>query len=62
MKAFCDPGGWDDDDEPLLSPLDALEVEVAENPITGRLFDPTGVVLLELRERHTVPFGFRGSR
>lgn len=59
------PVWWPDDEfgdeppAPALGPLEALGVEVEDNPVTGVLLDQRGAVLLELCERAMVPFGFQ---
>lgn len=59
--------GYEPDDD-ALEPTDAgidvwpsttIEVLETDNPIVGTLYDANGGVLVELRERRTVPFGYR---
>jgi hypothetical protein len=47
----ADSDGW--------PPLDALEVHEHPNPVVATLHAPDGAVLIELRERRQVPFGYR---
>lgn len=35
------------------------ELWESDNPVVGVLFDPSGGVLIEVRERPVVPFGFQ---
>jgi hypothetical protein len=44
------------DEEPIDPPKP--ELEVTDNPVTGVLLGPDGRVLVEFRERATLPFGF----
>lgn len=54
------PRGWGDTDdpEPVLSP-EVPQVDEADNPIVAVLLDAAGDVISCVRERRTVPFGFR---
>lgn len=55
------------DDEPLhwpepeasgLEPMQGIEVHMEDNPVVAQLYHPDGSILLELRQRNTVPIGF----
>lgn len=52
----------DADEEPAdIAPWpgSAPGVTETENPVTATLYGPDGAVLIEIRERQTVPFGYR---
>lgn len=55
----CDPDAWWWLDVP--APIDAppVEVEVDPNPVVAQLVDVNGAVLIEVRQRRVVPFGFQ---
>lgn len=40
-------------------PAGAPEVTETENPVIARLYGPDGAIFAEVRERRTVPFGYR---
>jgi hypothetical protein len=52
----------DEDEVPLLGPIEAMQVEVTENPVIATFEAVDGTALLEVTERTSVPFGFRGRR
>lgn len=52
------------DDSPDYEPLtgwliEGPEVHETDNPVIGTLYGPDGSVLIELRERRTVRFGYQ---
>lgn len=55
------PAPEEDDDSSEIPPWPCAAPEVTEtdNPVTGVLYGPTGDVLVEVRERRTIPFGYR---
>lgn len=42
-------------------PSACIEVTDEDNPVVAQLFGVDGTVLIELRQRPTVPFGYRTS-
>lgn len=61
MPVLPFPFDDEDDDHSGMGPWPTASVEVTEtdNPVIGQLYGPDGEVLFELRERRTVPFGYR---
>jgi hypothetical protein len=61
-----DPGTQDDDEHariyhpaPTVEPPSTVDVDVEPNPIVATLLGPRGEILVELRARPTIPFGFQ---